>query len=326
MKELENKNSEIVEEENPAEVLIKALESMSNEEINKAVKKGTENKEDASKNEEKKESDKNAHQSKRTNAEKKIDDFIKDLGDIALLLDTSTESLRDEFMLAQVRKVMSRVQKVIVRYDVPEAELDKILEEAEYLQMGGLTVAPIYIPTCAKNIKKSKFAPIKLGAVIDFPFGESTFKGKLADFKVAKKSGAEQISVSFPAMQLSPEKLKEFKKQVKTLGKIHKGGAGVIFNASDIETENFIEAVKIISKTKISFITLAFGDASIEQVKQKIAGFNEFRPADKKLFVLANVEHADSIMELFKLKVDSILTPYADAIGRYLIERFNLNN
>mgnify|MGYP003457440365 CR=1 FL=1 len=47
---------------------------------------------------------------------------------------------------------------------------------------------------------------------------------------------------------------------------------------------------------------------------------------DKKIFVLASIERAESLIELFKLKIDMVLTPFADDIGRDLIKRFNVKS
>ena len=52
---------------------------------------------------------------------------------------------------------------------------------------------------------------------------------------------------------------------------------------------------------------------------------NKYRGA-KKVRVLANVDSAEAVSELLKLKADMVLTPYADEIGKTLVERFNIKS
>ena len=127
-----------------------------------------------------------------------------------------------------------------------------------------------------------------------------------------------------PTMMLNKENLKLFKKECKKLCRISKNRAGLVLNASDINEENYLEGMKVIKKTKIAFITLAFGEATMEEVKHKLAVINKCG-VSKDLFVIANVESLEQAIELNKLKVSRVLTPYADAIGKDLLKRYNLN-
>ena len=78
-------------------------------------------------------------------------------------------------------------------------------------------------------------------------------------------------------------------------------------------------------KVKISYIILAFSDATIDEVKTKLSIVTKGGCGKgKKLFVLANVERVETAAELFRLGVDNVLTPYADTIGGDLVKRFNL--
>ena len=179
------------------------------------------------------------------------------------------------------------------------------------------------MPACAKQTKKNGFGAVNVGAVIDFPFGESSFKSKLSSVKECIKIGADQATVAIPSMLLSKTEIKNFKKQVKKLGKIRKIEVGVSLNASDLDEDKIKLALKILNKSKLAFITFAFGDATFIEVKEKLRVINKYR-ASKKICVLANADRAEAITELFKFKVDYILTPYADAIGDDLLKRFNL--
>ena len=264
---------------------------------------------------------------KDTNEQAKNDSFCDDLKLLASLLDTTAKDLKEEFYLLQIRKIMSKLQKVIVRYNMTDVELENLFYCGGQYGLGGITVAPAYLSGQIKQNKKNLTGRLKITSIIDFPFGESSLKGKITNIKESLKLGANSLAVAMPASFIDKEQIKQFKKQCK---KIYcqanwwkKNETGIVLNASDMNEESFSIAVKVLRKTKLSYIVLAFGDASIEEVKHKLVVLNNLG-LNKKLYVLANVDRVEMAVELFRLKVDSILTPYADSIGTDLLKRFNL--
>ena len=253
-----------------------------------------------------------------------FENITKDLIELAGFLGISQKELREEIYLTQIRKIMEKIHKVIVRYDMTEAELEKVFFLSGRYGLGGMAVAPVYLSNCVKQNKKSKYPNLPFCSVIDFPFGESSFKAKLSNVKESLKLGASTVAITMPTMMLNKENLKLFKKECKKLCRISKNRAGLVLNASDINEENYLEGMKVIKKTKIAFITLAFGEATMEEVKHKLAVINKCG-VSKDLFVIANVESLEQAIELNKLKVSRVLTPYADAIGKDLLKRYNLN-
>ena len=251
------------------------------------------------------------------------EDILKNLSVFANLLSTSVRSLEEEFYFLQIAKIMSRLQKVIVRYDVTEKELETLFYGAGQCSLGGITVAPAYLPSSIKQNKKNSTGKQNITSLIDFPFGESSLKGKVVNIKESIKIGANSVAVTVPSMMLKAENLKLLKKECRKYLRYSKKNAGIVLNASDVTEENFAAAIKALKKTKISYIILAFGDATIEEVKAKLALVNK-NGKDKKLFILANVDKVESASELFRLGVDSVLTPYADDIGSDLLKRFKL--
>ena len=248
--------------------------------------------------------------------------IFEDLQSLAMLLNTSVDSLKKEFYFTQIRKIMSKMQKAVVRYDMTETELAKIFISASCYGLGGITVAPAYLQNCVKQNKKNK-SQIALCSIIDFPFGESSIKGKISNVKESLKMGANTVAVTMPSMMFNAENHKEFKRQCKILCRASKRKCGIVINASDISEEKYAGVMKFLNKSKLSFIVLAFGDATLEEVKTKLSALNKCG-LEKKLLVIANVDRVESAVELFKNKVDSILTPYADEIGEDLLKRFSL--
>ena len=253
------------------------------------------------------------------------DEIFSDLTELAFLLSTSVEALKEEFYLSQVKKIMSRIKKVIVRYDITEKELGELFAKAGQCGLGGVVVAPAYLSNSIKQNKKSLSGKISLTSLIDFPFGESSLKGKLTDIKESIKLGASSVAVALPSMMLNKENTKQLKKECRKYYRASKKSVGIVLNASDLTEEIFANAIKVLNKTKINYIILAFGEATVEEVKSKLSLVSK-SGINKSLFVLANVESVERASELFKLGAESVLTPYADDIGGDLLKRFNLIN
>lgn len=265
---------------------------------------------------------------KKTNKKNEVEEDVIDFSDfveLAKLMDTSVAKLKDEFMLFNIRKLMSRMGKVVVRFNVTDAEFERLFLNSSALEVKEILVSPIYLPACERLVKKYKLENPEVSTIIDFPFGESSFKSKINDLKESARKGVDAITVMIPNMLNSSEMVKIFKKQVKKIGRLYKKGSGIALNASDLSEEQIKRAIKITARTKLSFITFAFGEATLEELKAKINVVNKYK-GNKKIYVLANVDRADAVMELFKLKVDKILTPYADAIGQELVERFKVKS
>ena len=139
------------------------------------------------------------------------------------------------------------------------------------------------------------------------------------------KAGVDQITVAIPNVLNDSSTYKIFKKQIKKVGRSFKANSGVAFNASDLTDEQIKRAMKVTNKSKLSFVVFAFGDATLEELKNKMNVINKYK-GSKKVCVLANVDRAEAVMELFKLNVDKILTPFADSIGEELVQRFRIKS
>ena len=244
---------------------------------------------------------------------------------LAQILDSTPEIIKEECVVYQIRKITSRLNKVVVRYNVTSAEMEKIFLNANALKLGGLSVAPIYLSMCAKQAKKHSLHDMIVSAVIDFPFGESSFRGKLANVKESVKIGADKFTVTMPSMLFTEENSKELKKQLKRLGNNYKSNAGITVNATDLSEDKIKRAVKAVSKSKLGYIIFAFGESTLNEVKTKLDVINKYR-SGKNIGVIANVDSVEAVSQLIKLDVDYILTPYADLIGKELFEKFQIKS
>lgn len=254
----------------------------------------------------------------------KGEQLAKDFSEFARLLNTSVDGLKEEFYLFQIKKIMSRMQKAILRHDLTSESLEKMFANAEKYGLSGICLAPAYLPRCVKYISKAKTFSPALSSIIDFPFGESLIKTKVGGIKENVKKGATSIMVAMQSTLLKQENIKEFKKQCKKIyGANKKIPKGLIFDAKEINKDNYLAMTKALKKIKISSITLSFGDDGLEEIKQKLEVIKEIKK-DKKLFVLANVDKIEDVVELCSLGADMVITSFADQIGEELLKRFGL--
>ncbi len=266
---------------------------------------------------------KRAKSKKKATAEQPYD--FKELPDLATLMGTTTEELKDEFFLFQIRKLMSKLAKSVIRFGLNSKQIERLFYNVKALEMDEIVVAPAYLPACAKQVTKMGEDGFNVGTIIDFPFGESTLKSKLADVKESVKTGVDDVTVMMPSMLVTKENIKLFKKQSAKIANSYKGRAGIALNATDLDEEQIKLAFKAVSKTKLAFLTFVFGTATFSEVENKMAIVKKYKDS-KKIFALANVDTAEGIRALLTNGVDKILTPYADDIGEALVKRFSVKS
>ncbi len=245
--------------------------------------------------------------------------------DLARIMNMTVAELREEFFLFQIRKLMSKLAKTVIRFNISDKEMGRLFNNAKLLEMDEIVVAPAFLPACVKQVSKMGGDGFKVGSIIDFPFGESSLKAKLASVKECLKVGVDDITVMMPSMLVCKDNINQLRKQSAKMAKLYKGRVGVAFNASDIDEEQIKLAIKAVSKTKLAFLTFVFGNATVSEVNAKIQTVKKYKD-DKKIFALANVDTAEGVMTLFSNGVDKILTPYADQIGEELVRKFRVKS
>ena len=196
------------------------------------------------------------------------------------------------------------------------------MKNAKTLKTDGIMVSPAYLSVCKRVKNKNKLTEVKVSSIIDFPFGESTFKTKVSAIREGKSYGVQESTVMMPNMLLNEQNIKQFKTQCSRIGWRK---AGIALNATDIDEETLKRAVKAFSKTKISHVVFVFGEEPVDVVIEKLKMICAI-VGTKKVFVLANVEKAETVGELIKLGVEKVLTPYADDIGKELLNKFKIKS
>ncbi|MCQ2387094.1 MAG: hypothetical protein MJ066_01430 [Clostridia bacterium] len=246
-------------------------------------------------------------------------------GEIARLTNRNVCSVIDECAFFEVKKLMKKMGNVIIRYPKKDSSLEKTLFNCRELNIGETLLSPVYIPACKRQVYKNNLYSEFVGAIIDFPFGESLYKSKVADIKACIKSGVDGITVMLPTMLLEKENIAELKKQVKSIGKLCPVQAGVAISAEELDYDKIKVLFKIIEKSKLQFITFVFGAISKEKLGEKIEIIQKLKDK-KQVKVLANVESIEEVLALSDFGIDRVLTPYAEEIGKQVVKRFDIKS
>ena len=239
---------------------------------------------------------------------------------ISEISNVAADEIKKECITFQARKLMSKFGKAIVRYDVSDKEVEKVFLRSSSLGIKEFLVSPIYIPLCAKIVRKHRLEHLHVGAIIDFPFGESDFKTKMFNVKECLKLGVDSITVTMPNMLSDARKIKIIKKQIHKISKRCSCPLGIAVNATDLDEQRIKHIAKLVDKMNVDFITLMFGDTDYSEIKKKLTVTQKY-VGSKTLKVFGNVESVEAVKALFALNTDVIISPYSDELGNKI---FNL--
>ncbi|MBQ9514242.1 MAG: hypothetical protein IJR66_04625 [Clostridia bacterium] len=253
--------------------------------------------------------------------EEEIKTDFPELMELASLQNISYEDAKKECCLFEIRKIMKRIGKVVVKPNVGDDEIERILALQEKVSIKETLISPIYISTCYKICKKLNVFHNEVNAFIDFPLGEGSNKTKISAAIEVMNSHADGVCVMMSPIMLTAKHSKEFKKLIAKLGRICKKDGGIAFSVMELDDMQIKYLLRVIEKSKLSYITFIFGQVGEQELNDKMAVINKYR-GKKTVKVMGNVDKADVVTELLKLNADVILTPYADKIGEELLKRF----
>ena len=237
------------------------------------------------------------------------------------LLGESTDAIKDDFHLHEIRRFCARLSKLTVRYELKESEAIKIVDNCSKLAVSEILVSPAYLGIYKNAVNKSGIEGQNVCALIDFPFGESTYKSKITDIKSCLKYGVDGFTVVMPAVSVNDTGA--FKSQMKKLCRATKKPTGVAFSASELDVEKIKLILKTAEKKGISSLTFAFGDETEEAIRGKCEIMRKNK-GKVEIRILGNVVSAEAVAQIVKLGADKVITPYADEIAKELAKRFKI--
>ena len=244
--------------------------------------------------------------------------------DLAKLLGKTIKEVKDECLYSQIKKIMAKTSKVVVRYAPDKMELANILHNCSVLGINGILCSPPYVAQIDKITKKQPELSQKTSVIVDFPFGEASFSGKVSQVKEMARKGVNDITVMMPSLLLNIQDIKAFRKQVAKFSKIKKGGVGIALSATDLTEEQIRLALKAIEKISLGFVTFIFGEVTFNDA-YSVLSFVKDCDSNKPIRIMANIKDEDAILRLCDMGVEQVLTPYADVTGKNLVKRFKVD-
>lgn len=246
----------------------------------------------------------------------------KDGFDLAYLLGKTESGLKSEFYAYQIKELMKSIGVTLKREDVTSEQLENVYKQVVKYGADEIAVSPYFYQACKDLESKFKNQAVKFGAMIDYPYGESSFKARLADVKVAVQNGVNLITVVFPTSATALGGFGGEKLKLNKLCKVGKRSVGVAIKA-DQRQEDLKRLVKLIDGTKCSHITLLAEGVSVEKIADAIKVVSA-QKSGKKVFVLTTIENMQDLSAILELKVDKVYTPYIEKIGEGLTEKFGI--
>ena len=266
----------------------------------------------------------NIERSLSTQTRKRQTEFGYVIKELSALTGKSAEQIKNECCLNQIQGFLSKTAKVIVRQDVTDKKAEEILLISSKLKVGEVIIAPAYLGAVRRIVDKNNLLNLRITLLIDFPFGESSFKSKLTEIKIGKDVGVDGVTVVISNALLKDKNKKELLWQCKKFSKAFKGDCSLAVSAQDVKIEQIKRIVSVAEKVKAKSVVFMFGTGEEKEIKEKLVLITENK-GSLPISVLASVSNVGALQSLFSVGVDFVCTPYADEIGKELINKFKIS-
>lgn len=264
--------------------------------------------------------EKSLQQAEKEKPSKKVKTEFSRFADI---LNKDEDAIIEECKLFQIRNIMSRISKALVRRGTDAENTRTLVKNAIKSGLGEIAAAPAYLDNVSDAMKSGE--ELKVSAVVDFPFGESSFKVRFSEIKNSVKKGVDGILTVINTAALKKENAKILKKELKKTGKIKGVEKGAAVNAEDATADDIKQIFKLSEKSGIEYVALMFGSITETELVAKMKEINAIK-GKTPVKVMANVDDVDGVKTLISLGVSGIITPYADDIARELFKEFKIKS
>ena len=241
---------------------------------------------------------------------------------LAGLLGKTESGMKSDFYAYQIKELMQSVGTSLPKGYISVSEIENCYKQT--IKYGGKEL--ILTPYLFKQVKQMEEningEKLNLSVIVDYPYGESSFKAKLLDVKESIKNGASSVTVVMAKRSVSTANLSTEKAMLNKLTKVGKGKVGIAINL-DIESEDFKKVVKLIDGIKATHVTLLAEDVSLDRIKQAIETLS-LKKIDKKIFVYTSISKVQELSALIETKVNKVYTEHFGKIGIQLEEKFEI--
>lgn len=255
--------------------------------------------------------------------EKPSEKVITEFSRFADILNKDENAIIEECKLFQIRNIMGRLSKAIVRHGVEDGNTRTLVKNAIKSGLGEIAVAPAYLDNVSDAMKSGE--EVKVSAVVDFPFGESSFKVRFSEIKNSVKKGVDGIITVINTAALKKENAKTLKRELKKTGKIKHVEKGAAVNAEDAAADDIKQVFKLSERAGIDYVALMFGSITEAELIAKMKEINAIK-SKVPVKVMANVENVEGVKTLISLGVKGIITPFADDVAKELFKEFGIKS
>ena len=241
---------------------------------------------------------------------------------LAKVLGKTESGMKAEFYVYQIKELMQKVGKIFDTKRVSVADISDCYASLQKFGASELLVSPIYASECAKVEKRGGDASVSFGAIIDYPFGESSFKAKLTELKNCLKCQFNSVTVTFPTSAVYLGKTNAEKNNVVKLAKKCKVPFGVALD-SEIPMDDMRKLLKAFANSKISYVTLLLDKMdriSMLDYFEEVAAYK----GKLKVYVYSSVNNLKDLSTLIELSADKVYTPFVEEIGQELLDKFDV--
>lgn len=151
------------------------------------------------------------------------------------------------------------IDHTLLKPEVTEEQIDKLIEEAKEYNFWSVCVNPIWVKKCADLLKNTE---VKVCTVIGFPLGANTKETKLFEAKDAINNGASEIDMVINIGLLKSGKFSEVVEEIKSLAdESHKNNAilKVILENCLLTKEEIVKACELSERAGADFVKTSTG-------------------------------------------------------------------
>lgn len=235
---------------------------------------------------------------------------------LAEALSVPEGQVKDDCKYYLIRKIMSGVGDLTVRYSPTAEEMNRKSGFLNDFGIGEFCVAPLYIRQFIKKKGKTKDRN-KLSVIVDFPFGETSFSAKKAEVKNCAKFGIVEMTAVLPSSILS-ESAKEFRKQISGLSRIRAAKIFAAISVENADAQGIKNFLKSVNRSKIFGAAFIFGQTDENKFKELSDVIIKNKGA-KPVKIIAEVKNVKTVYRLLRNGVYRVITPNADAICEELV-------
>ncbi len=166
---------------------------------------------------------------------------------------------------AQISKIMGMVDHTLLKPYASEKEIKKLIDEASQLKTYSVCINPLFARSARRYITNKGYG-LKITAVVDFPFGAFSTKGRAKMLK-SLVNDIDEADFVVQIGYVKSNKYKLVKKDIDQLTDIaHENGKVIKFIVEDGYTtkEEKQKLYEIVCSSKADFIKTSTGFAELE--------------------------------------------------------------